>query len=256
MFTDGSTTFNDSALLNADSESLQQRIAQKKRAEEREREEAEAAAEERQTAIAAALSAGKELFAKGEFAAAEKQFDIALQYGNLDKRHEVINNRAACAMKLGNYADAVADASTAVALEPSYIKGHYRLALAYRALGKVERACGACRTALTLQPTHAQLLALLSDMESANGTGGASTSTDISDARVGTSEQQPTPEAAAASASEKEANQAKVKRELEAMGWTVARALTHPGQIAAKQNYDGADPARGTVQAGAPAAIS
>ena len=71
MFTDGSTTFNDSALLNADSESLQQRIAQKKRAEEREREEAEAAAEERQTAIAAALSAGKELFAKGEFAAAE-----------------------------------------------------------------------------------------------------------------------------------------------------------------------------------------
>lgn len=68
-------------------------------------------------------------------------------------------------MKLGRYADAVADAAEATYLEPTYVKGHYRLALAQQACGKVDRALRAAKAGLELHPTSVQLLKLVAELE-------------------------------------------------------------------------------------------
>lgn len=74
-------------------------------------------------------------------------------------------NRAACALKLGRFADAVSDADEATSLEPRHVKGWYRLALALRGAGKPDRALAACRTALELQPSSTQLNALRDELQ-------------------------------------------------------------------------------------------
>ena len=50
-------------------------------------------------------------------------------------------------------------------MEPTYVKAHYRLALAQRGLGRTDRALKACRDALLLEPQSAQLLQLLTQLE-------------------------------------------------------------------------------------------
>jgi tetratricopeptide (TPR) repeat protein len=141
---------------------LQDRIAEgKARDAEAKRKEQELEEERKlaMAAVAAAVAAGKRAFAAGDFAEAESKFDFALE-SNVENRHELICNRAACALKLGKFADAVADAAEATYLEPTYVKGHFRLACAQAGLGKFDRALKACRAGLALQPESAQLLAL------------------------------------------------------------------------------------------------
>ena len=155
------------ALKSVDADALRERIAEAKAREQKEEQEAAkrlAAQQKGLREVAEALALGKAAFAAGDFVEAERQFTAALE-SNLENRHEVICNRAACALKLGRYADAVSDASEATYLEPSYVKGHYRLACALRGLGRLDRALVAVRAGLALQPSNASLLKLVCELE-------------------------------------------------------------------------------------------
>lgn len=112
-----------------------------------------------------ATQAGRDAFRRGDYEEAELLFTEALESGNIDNRHEIVCNRAACALKLRRFADAVADAGEATALEPAYLKGHWRLAQAQQALGKLDRAAAACRCGLELDPENAQLSQLLAELQ-------------------------------------------------------------------------------------------
>ena len=50
------------------------------------------------------------------------------------------SNRAFCFLKIESFGLAIADAKEAIGLDSSYIKGHYRLASAKLALGKLKAA--------------------------------------------------------------------------------------------------------------------
>ena len=155
------------ALKSVDADALRERIAEAKAREQKEEQEAAkrlAAQQKGLREVAEALALGKAAFAAGDFVEAERQFTAALE-SNLENRHEVICNRAACALKLGRYADAVSDASEATYLEPSYVKGHYRLACALRGLVRLDRALVAVRAGLALQPSNASLLKLVCELE-------------------------------------------------------------------------------------------
>jgi Flp pilus assembly protein TadD len=150
--------------MTMDPEMLKARIAERK-AKDKEEEEARLAAEAaRDVALDDALSAGKAAFAAGDYSAAEKHFDVALDT-NMANRPEVLCNRAAALIKLGRFEDAACDASEASDLEPSMLKAHYRLACALKALGRRDCGLKACRAALALQPDHAQLVKLLGELE-------------------------------------------------------------------------------------------
>jgi len=119
-------------------------------------------------AIEDSIAAGKAAFAAGNYHEADRQFEKALTENPERKsRVEIICNRSACALKLGRYQDAVSDAAEVTCMEPTFVKGFYRLALAQQGLGKIERALSACRQALELQPESAQLLKLLAELEKA-----------------------------------------------------------------------------------------
>lgn len=47
-----------------------------------------------------------------------------------EKQHTILSNRAACFLKLGRYTQAKQDAEACIELQPSFSKGHFRLALA------------------------------------------------------------------------------------------------------------------------------
>jgi len=249
-------------MASMDADALRDRISQAKaRAadEQREAAEKEARIDAAQKQVAAEVSAGKLAFAQGRYAEAEQLFTSALE-SQLDNRHEIVCNRAACALKLGRHLDAEADAFEALALEPGYVKGHYRLACARQGLGKVDGAIAACRAGLAIQPQSAQLLGLLDDCEAAKAgaepagsmpaAGATGAPVDVTDeARTRTAvdtvaagaggqihdddDQQPPPlsmdEQRAAAAARKE----QVAAELARLGWTPARAAAHPGQLAA-----------------------
>lgn len=102
----------------------------------------------------------------GDYAEAERQFDNVIAC-HPDKPAEAVCNRAACALKLGRFHDAVADAAEATYLDESYVKAYYRLALGHQGLGKIDKALKACRAGLELEPTSAQLVKLLEELQKA-----------------------------------------------------------------------------------------
>ena len=153
-----------SAMKDLSVDELKATIESKKKKERDEAAAVEAKSEAARRTVEASLARGKADFAAGNYADAERHFDAALE-SNLENRHEVVCNRAACAMKLGKYADAVADAAEATYLEPTYVKAHYRLACAQRALGKFDRALKAARAGLELQPASTQLSSFIKEVE-------------------------------------------------------------------------------------------
>ena len=153
-------------LKSMNAEEMREKVEKAKaEAAEKERLEAEKhAARERDIAEHTAL--GKTAFAAGDYAEAERQFDLVM-LNHPPKPAEIVCNRAACALKLKRYADAVSDAAEATYLDPTYVKAHYRLALAQQAMGRLDRAQKACRAALALEPTSQQLIKLEAELQAA-----------------------------------------------------------------------------------------
>lgn len=56
------------------------------------------------------------------------------------ENHLFIGNRAQCHLKLENFGLAIDDATKAILLDPKYIKGYFRRASAYFALGNYSEA--------------------------------------------------------------------------------------------------------------------
>ena len=213
--------------------------------EEMERRKQEQASEHEAKIVADALAAGKALFAKEQWAEAEQHFDVALNSGQIEKRHEVVCNRAACALKRYNFSDALADASEAVALEPSYVKGHWRQAMAFRGLGKLDRAIGACEKALPLQPESKQLTRLLTELQEQAANAAATAATEAMALESWTAhcnEAMVNDVGVPTVAKEDEAaRKARTQAELAKLGWDIQRAA------GGQPDYGTADPSLGTV---------
>ena len=174
---DALKTANIESMKNMSAEELQRKVDS---AKEKQRLEVEAEASRQAARLAAidqCVAAGKAAFAAGDYEEAERQFDKAL-IENPSNRVELVCNRAACALKMGRFADAVSDAAEAASMEPTYVKAHYRLALAQQGLGKIERALAACRTGLEQAPENAQLLKLEAELVKAVGVEGGNCAAD------------------------------------------------------------------------------
>jgi tetratricopeptide (TPR) repeat protein len=119
-------------------------------------------------------SKGRTEFAQGDYAAALDSFQCALTTASdstsQKDRQLLLSNSVACRLQLGGGAEqaeaAVQDAKECIACDPSWSKGHVRLAAAYIALGGAERrhsndACVALQTALRYDPQNAVARSML-----------------------------------------------------------------------------------------------
>jgi len=83
---------------------------------------------------ATALKAkGNEQFAHGKFSESEESYTSAIA---LDPSQEALwSNRAATRLKLGRPLEALSDAEECIKLNPTFLKGYHRKALALKDLG-------------------------------------------------------------------------------------------------------------------------
>ena len=84
-------------------------------------------------------------------------YTLALDKGGTARPAVVYANRAACFLKLGEHAKALADADAAVAAEPGFVKGHFRRGLALHALGRWKDALPSLGRALEIEPKNKQI---------------------------------------------------------------------------------------------------
>lgn len=73
----------------------------------------------------------------------------------------MLGNRAAAQASLGRHEEALADARQATKVDPTYVKGFYRQAMALIALNRPTEAAQAAMTGLKLQPNNNQMKELL-----------------------------------------------------------------------------------------------
>lgn len=81
--------------------------------------------------------------------------------------HTYHANRAFAHIKLENFGSAIMDASTAIDLDPTFIKGFYRRATAYFSLGKLEESKADFTEAVKLEPQNKEARAKLAEVERA-----------------------------------------------------------------------------------------
>lgn len=103
--------------------------------------------------------AGGRAYEQGEYEEALNLYRMALrpeyECALTADRQVILSNIVACRLKIGGQAQASAavnDAKQCVELNPSWGKGHVRLASAFSALGKSNDACNSLQTALRLDP--------------------------------------------------------------------------------------------------------
>eukprot|EP00287_Rhodomonas_sp_CCMP768_P005404 CAMPEP_0196724084 /NCGR_PEP_ID=MMETSP1091-20130531/6096_1 /TAXON_ID=302021 /ORGANISM="Rhodomonas sp., Strain CCMP768" /LENGTH=498 /DNA_ID=CAMNT_0042066179 /DNA_START=60 /DNA_END=1556 /DNA_ORIENTATION=- len=86
---------------------------------------------------------------------------------NNHKNHILYANRAFCHVKLENYGSAIIDATEAITLDPTYIKGYYRRGTAYLALHKLKQAKADFREAVKIEPGNKEARTKLNDCDKA-----------------------------------------------------------------------------------------
>ena len=101
----------------------------------------------------AARDCGKERFQAKDYVGALAAFRAALEFqpGAVDQQL-LLSNAVACHLQLEDARTAVIDAQRCIALNPSWSKGHVRLASAYSMLGQSNDACNSLQTALRCDP--------------------------------------------------------------------------------------------------------
>lgn len=103
---------------------------------------------------------------KGNVAFAAKKFDEAIDcYTKAiqldDKNHVFFSNRSASYAGKQKWAEAVEDAKTCIKLEPSFIKGYYRLATAQIEQDELDAATATIKQGLNMDPDNLQLAKLM-----------------------------------------------------------------------------------------------
>jgi len=95
---------------------------------------------------------GNEAFKENNYQQAAVHYTEALTLD--ESQHAIFSNRAACFLKLGRYQQAREDAEACTKLDPTFAKGHFRLALALQAEEKYGEACAAFGKVLELEPNN------------------------------------------------------------------------------------------------------
>ena len=106
-----------------------------------------------QTAEAEALghkAAGNEHFKAGKWSAALVCYTAGIECA---PTAVLLSNRAACHLKMESFGAAIVDADRAIALDPRYVKGHYRKGGASMGLGKLKQAAACYKKVCVLRPT-------------------------------------------------------------------------------------------------------
>eukprot|EP00936_MAST-01D_sp_MAST-1D-sp1_P001251 g1251.t1 len=121
--------------------------------------------------------AGNTSFKAGEYAQAAIHYTQAIDQCPNDSvpvKHICLGNRAFCFQKLGDHAKALEDADACIALNPDYVKGHFRRGLALHALQRYREACPALGRAHELDPKNKQIKQALqfAEMRLARGPSG------------------------------------------------------------------------------------
>lgn len=133
------------------------------------------------------MDAGRAAFSAQQWAAAARAFRAALSAPDAeaaaDRHHIVHANIAAALLKAGDAAGAEAAALHCVALNPSSVKGFYRLALARKRLGKAD-ALAAAQRAAELDAADPEIRALLRELSPPPQQQCVVVKHDISDARA------------------------------------------------------------------------
>lgn len=104
----------------------------------------------------AAKNQGNELFRKGDFSAALKQYTEAIQRNPDDAK--LYSNRAACYTKLAAFDLGLKDCETCVKLDPKFIKGWVRMGKILQGMQQSSKALNSYQKALELDPQNAEAL--------------------------------------------------------------------------------------------------
>jgi hypothetical protein len=110
---------------------------------------------------------GNEAFGAGEYAQAILLYSLALDKADelpdkgakkhLFPRHVVLANRSAAFLKMGEHEKALADATRAQEIDPTYVKGVFRRGLALHAMGQYQEAINVLAEATKLAPKNKQI---------------------------------------------------------------------------------------------------
>mmetsp|Transcript_4624 Transcript_4624/g.10153 ORF Transcript_4624/g.10153 Transcript_4624/m.10153 type:complete len:495 (+) Transcript_4624:75-1559(+) len=104
-------------------------------------------------------------FQEGHLKEAVEQYSLAIELNG--RNHILYANRAFCHVKIENYGSAIVDATEAITLDPTYIKGYYRRGTAYLALTKLKQAKADFREACKIEPNNKDARLKLAECEKA-----------------------------------------------------------------------------------------
>lgn len=110
-----------------------------------------------------AKQAANQLFKDKHYEKAADVYSIAIELD--DSNCVLYGNRAFAYIKLEQYGAAIADASRALELEPTYIKAYYRRADANMAMGKFKEAVKDFKSAAKVAPQDPDLRRKLTECE-------------------------------------------------------------------------------------------
>lgn len=103
--------------------------------------------------------AGNELFKSGKYDEAVEKYSDGLAVDPTN--HLLLSNRSLALCSGGRFDEAVSDAKECVRLQPTFVKGYYRLATAYLQQGRQEEATKAVNEGLARDPKNPELKKLL-----------------------------------------------------------------------------------------------
>ncbi|BFU18651.1 protein phosphatase, putative [Entamoeba histolytica HM-1:IMSS-B] len=106
---------------------------------------------------------GGQYFKQGDFTRALQMYNKAI----LEEPEQAVHysNRAICYIKLECYKAAISDAERCVEIDPNFVKGYYRQASAFAALGQLQEAISACEKAKKLSPKDGMINSMLKGLK-------------------------------------------------------------------------------------------
>lgn len=126
--------------------------------------------EKDETISVAKKAKGNEYFAAKEYENAIDCYSEAIEYApvtkDFDKQRAVFySNRAACHCELKNFEPAVADATSAIELDPTYVKAYIRRIKANESLDKLDECLADMDAVLKLEPNQPKFRLERNEME-------------------------------------------------------------------------------------------